>query len=91
MALYRSGDWAGATKALSESIRLGQGGSSADFFFLAMAHARLGDSAEARAWYAKGVGWMSKNAPRDAELIRFRAEAAELLGLVAPPPRLKSP
>ena len=57
-----------------------------------MARWKLGDKAEARRWYDKGVEWMDKNQPENKELRRFRAEASELLGLaveVAPPPRLK--
>jgi tetratricopeptide (TPR) repeat protein len=35
----------------------------------------------ARKWYAVGLVWMEKNAPKNEELLRFRAEAAALLGL----------
>ena len=53
-------------------------------FFLAMAHWQLGHKEEARRQYDKSVGWMenSENSESNAdELIRFRAEAAELLGI----------
>ena len=46
-----------------------------------MAHWQLGHADEARSWYAKAVAWTEKNAPQNKELIRFRAEAAALLGL----------
>jgi len=46
-----------------------------------MAHWRLGDKAQARSWYDKAVPWMEKNQPKNAELIRFRTEAAALLGV----------
>ena len=36
---------------------------------------------KAREWFAKSVGWMEKGYKEDAELRRFRAEAAELLGV----------
>ncbi len=36
---------------------------------------------EARQWYDKAVEWMEKNKPDDQELLRFRAEAEELLGI----------
>jgi hypothetical protein len=52
-------------------------------FFLAMAHWRLGEKAEARGWYDQGVQWMDKQQPQNEELRRFRAEAAQLLGLAA--------
>ena len=48
-------------------------------FFLAMAHWQLGNEAEARKWYAQAVEWMEKNKPHDEELLRFRAEAEQLL------------
>jgi tetratricopeptide (TPR) repeat protein len=48
-------------------------------FFLAMAHQKLGNQAEARRWNDKAVQWMDKNKPEDEELLRFRAEAAELI------------
>jgi hypothetical protein len=57
------------------------GGDSQHWFILAMAHWQLGNKAEARTWHDKAVAWMEKNAPKDEKLIRFRAEAAELLGL----------
>ena len=34
------------------------GGSSFDWFFLAMAHRRLGDRDEARMWFDRAVQWM---------------------------------
>jgi hypothetical protein len=51
-----------------------------------MAHRRLGHADKARAWYDKAVGWIEKNRPRDERLLRFRAEAAELMGVNAAPP-----
>jgi hypothetical protein len=64
-----------------KSAQLRKGGDSTDFFFLAMAHWQLGEKDKARAWYDQAVAWMDKNRPQDAELKRFRAEAAALLGL----------
>jgi hypothetical protein len=46
-----------------------------------MARWQQGDADGARAWYDQAVQWMDKNQPKNAELIRFRAEAAELLGV----------
>jgi hypothetical protein len=45
---------------------------------MAMAHGRLDQKDEARRWYDRAVQWMEKNAPQNVELLRFRAEAAEL-------------
>ena len=52
-----------------------------NFFFLAMAHRRLDHGDEARRWHGRAVEWMDKNKPRDAEMLLFRAEASEVLGI----------
>ena len=59
---------------------LRKGGDSFGWFFLAMAHWQLGDKEQARQWYDRGVRWMDRNQPRDEQLLRFRAEAAKLIG-----------
>jgi tetratricopeptide (TPR) repeat protein/serine/threonine protein kinase len=84
-AHYRAGHWKAAVTALEKSRELRKGGDSFDWFFLAMAHWRLGDKEQARKWYDQAVQWMEKNKPQDEELHRFRAEAAELLQLAEPP------
>jgi serine/threonine protein kinase/Flp pilus assembly protein TadD len=82
VALYRAGDWKAAIEALGKSEQLAANEHTAfNGFFLAMAHWQLGRVGEARAWYDKAVAWMEKNGPKDKELLRFRAEAAALLGL----------
>ena len=50
-------------------------------FFLAMSHWRLGDHDKARHWYEKAVKVMTVNKSTDEELLRFRAEAEETLGI----------
>ena len=65
-------------------MELRKGGDSLDWFFLAMADWKLGNKDAARVWYDKALEWMEKNDPANEELIRFRAEAAELLGLPQP-------
>jgi tetratricopeptide (TPR) repeat protein len=80
-ALYRAGSWQEAIAALEKSLLLSKGGYSTDYFFLAMAHCQLGNHAEARRWYDRAVQWMDKNAPKEAALLRFRAEAEEVLGV----------
>jgi serine/threonine protein kinase/Flp pilus assembly protein TadD len=82
-AEYRAGMFNDAVVALRKSTDLHKGGGDAsDWFFLAMAHWRLGDKVEARKLFDKAVDWMDKNNPKDEELKRFRAEAE---GLMAPP------
>ncbi len=69
-------------------MELGKGGYWFDWFFLAMAHWRLDHNEDARKWYDQAVGWMEKNAeelarnkPYEAQCRRYRAEAAQLLGM----------
>jgi tetratricopeptide (TPR) repeat protein len=86
IAHYRAGNWKDAIAALEKSMVLANGqGESANSFLLAMAHWRLGDKEQARKWYGRAVQWMEKNQlPREElrqELLRFRAEATELLGI----------
>ena len=52
-------------------------------FFLAPAHWRMDQKGEARNWCDHAVQWMDKNQPQNAQLIRFRTEAEELLGIKA--------
>jgi tetratricopeptide (TPR) repeat protein len=75
----RAGNYKQALAALQRSMDLSRGGDSFDWFFVAMAHARQHDRDEARKWYDKAVAWMEKNKPNDAELVRFREEAEELM------------
>jgi WD40 repeat protein/serine/threonine protein kinase/tetratricopeptide (TPR) repeat protein len=88
VAYYRVGNWKAAVGALEWARLYHQGGDSADFYFLAMAHWQLGQKQQARKWYEQGVQWMEKNRSvleknkeGNEELRRFRAEAAALLGI----------
>jgi serine/threonine protein kinase/tetratricopeptide (TPR) repeat protein len=81
VAQLRAGNWKESITTLQKSNDLRKGGDSFNWFFLAMAHWHLGDKDEARKWYNHGVQWMEKNQPKNEELRRFRAEAAELLGI----------
>ena len=84
VARYRAGEWERAIEAFGKSMDLRKGGDASDWFFLAMAHWQLGHKDEARKWYDKAVEWMDKNQPKNEELLRFRNEAAELLGISEP-------
>jgi tetratricopeptide (TPR) repeat protein len=79
-AHYRAENFKEAVAALEKSMELREGGDSFDWFFLAMAYWHLGEKEKASSWYEKAVDWMDKNDPKNEELLRFRAEAAELLG-----------
>jgi Flp pilus assembly protein TadD len=78
-AQYSAGNWKEAVTALEKSMELGKGGNSFDWFFLAMAYRQLGETDKARKWFDQAVAWMDKNHPKNEELRRFRAEAAELM------------
>jgi serine/threonine protein kinase/WD40 repeat protein/Tfp pilus assembly protein PilF len=80
VARYRAGNWRDAVAALEKSISL-QGQNSWDWFFMAMAHWRLGERSEAHRIYNTAVRWMQKFNPMNEELTRFRAEASELIGI----------
>jgi WD40 repeat protein/tetratricopeptide (TPR) repeat protein len=65
-ALYRAGRDADGVKRLGEAVRLyGQGVGLEDYFFLAMAHHRLKQPAEARRWLDRAVRHLDKAQPRD--------------------------
>jgi serine/threonine protein kinase/WD40 repeat protein/Tfp pilus assembly protein PilF len=79
VAHYRAGHIQEAIVELTKSMDERAGGDAFDWFFLAMAHRRLGEKEKAAEWFGKAVEWMDKNAKDNEELIRFRAEADELL------------
>jgi tetratricopeptide (TPR) repeat protein len=76
---YRLGRWAEAIEALTRSVKASSEATAFDSFFLAMCHHHLGEREKARAEYARAVRWMELMRPEDEELVRFRAEAGELL------------
>jgi serine/threonine protein kinase/Flp pilus assembly protein TadD len=53
-------------------------------FVQAMAHWHLGHKDEARRCHDKAAAWMDRQKTSDARLCRFRAEAAQLLGVQEP-------
>ena len=81
VAHYRNGDDKAAISELETAMSLGAGGTSMDWFFLAMANWRLGDRDQAQSWFDRAVQWMDKHKPHDDELRRFRAEAEALLAV----------
>jgi serine/threonine protein kinase/Tfp pilus assembly protein PilF len=80
VAYYRTGDPEAAVAALQKSMEFARG-DSRDWYFLAMAHWKRGDTAEARRWYERALkGTETAHGSFGFELRRFRAEAAALLG-----------
>jgi tetratricopeptide (TPR) repeat protein len=91
VAHYRVGNWKAAIEALDKSREYHNGGDGLDFFFLAMAHRKLGNPDKALQWYKQGVEWVEKNSQalakdpqRTDELRRFRSEAETLLEIKRP-------
>jgi tetratricopeptide (TPR) repeat protein len=80
VAHYRDGDLGQAIRSLEVSMRLSKGGDSFDWFFLAMALHRRGETKPARLWFDRAIDWMDRHRPKDDQLRRFRAEADALLG-----------
>jgi tetratricopeptide (TPR) repeat protein len=83
-ARYRAGDWKAAIADMEQAISLRKPDDSEnahDGFFLGMAHWQLGEKEKSKEWFARAVAWMDKSKKYDPELKRFRAEAAELLGV----------
>jgi tetratricopeptide (TPR) repeat protein len=86
-AQYRGGKWPESIASLAKAEELAPGQTLAyNGFFLAMAHWQLGHQDEARKWHQQSVEWMTTNQPTNKELVRFRAEAEELLGVTEPGP-----
>jgi eukaryotic-like serine/threonine-protein kinase len=84
LAEYRSGHWALSLAASNRSMELRKGMYAYDWFFQAMARWQKGDKDEARKWFDKAVGWTKEKEPKNAELLQFWSEAAELLGQPGP-------
>jgi hypothetical protein len=83
-ASYLAGDYPTAVTALEKAINQmtpDHPRTVKRAFFLAMAHARLQNAAEARKWYDQAVQGMAKHKPRNEELRRLREEAATVLGI----------
>jgi serine/threonine protein kinase/uncharacterized protein HemY len=80
-AYYRVGEWKNAIEELTNSTQLPKGGDAVKCFFLAMAHWRVGDKAEARASYNRALQALEKAKRPDEDLRQFHVEAVELLGI----------
>jgi tetratricopeptide (TPR) repeat protein len=79
---YRAGDWKQAITALEKSEAVAPREPLAtNALFLAMAHWRLQEKEEARKHYGRALRWIEENKTSNEELLRFKAEAAQLLGM----------
>jgi tetratricopeptide (TPR) repeat protein len=86
VAQYRGGHWLPAIESLDKSVaQCPQEMFAHSGFFLAMAHWQLDQRDQAREYYHQALESMERYRPDDAELNRFRVEAAELLGIAEEP------
>jgi hypothetical protein len=94
VAQYRSGDYTGVIESLASSRALDDFTLSTlapgDSYFLAMAHAKLGHTELAEKWFRVADLWTALFAMTDEGLKRFRAEAIDVVGVVAEPISSKS-
>jgi serine/threonine protein kinase/Flp pilus assembly protein TadD len=79
-AQFNAGKWQESIDSLNKVLELHSRKNEALLLRLAIAHRQLGRQHEARAWYDDAVKSMEKD-NKDEELIRLRAEAAELFGI----------
>jgi serine/threonine protein kinase len=81
IAEYRLGAHAKAIAAFEKALTLQKDNPLSEQFFTAMAHWRLGQEQQARQWFEKAATSMNETGRQDDDLVRFRAEAAALLGI----------
>jgi serine/threonine protein kinase len=83
---YRRGEWKAALTALENAeAMIYDYYKCRNDFFLAMTHQKLANKDKARESLERAAAWMDTNQQRAPELLRFRAEAASLLGIKAEP------
>jgi uncharacterized protein HemY len=83
IAQYRAADYVAAMESLRKSMALDHGGDAQQWLFLAMVLQQQGDHAQACQYYEKATAWIQKVHPGEESYVRFRDEAAKLLGIVA--------
>jgi len=83
LAHYRVGNWKSAIDLLQKAIDLtNSGGHPFHYFILAMAYNRLGDKSQAQLFYNLGNRYIEvARKSDDRELLHWRREAAEVLGI----------
>jgi serine/threonine protein kinase/tetratricopeptide (TPR) repeat protein len=85
-ACLRAGDAKKAVEALEKAVALHQETDPTDWLFLALAHYRLGDLAQARACHDKAIAWIERHKSGGLELRFLRDEAGALFGPARPLP-----
>ncbi len=80
LAEYRRGHWDDALAAVNQSLTLRKGGQAADWFLLALIHARKGEKEIARTWFDKAVERARTKNLKEVDVQVLWREAATLLG-----------
>jgi tetratricopeptide (TPR) repeat protein len=78
IAQLRLGDRRAAVASLTRGVELTGGGSPADWLYLAIAYAKMGDLAKGRVWYDQAATWLDKYQPANSGLQRLRSQATAL-------------
>jgi WD40 repeat protein len=83
VAHYRAGNWQAAIDGLDHSRMLDREDkyNYSNWIFLAMAHWQAGDNDTALQWWGQVRDWLKNHRTESDDLGRFRAEAANLLGV----------
>ncbi|MFO0946857.1 MAG: protein kinase [Planctomycetota bacterium] len=82
ISLFRAERWVEAIASLNKAQALGKEKYLGyDGFFLAMAHWNLGHHEEARRWFDRSVEWIEKYQVTNVDLVNFRREAEQVLGI----------
>jgi tetratricopeptide (TPR) repeat protein/serine/threonine protein kinase len=84
IACYRAGKWQDALDLFKtkEHLGYGIGGSAWQWFYIAMAHWKLGHKEKAHSWYYQSIDWVERG--HEKGLAGVQAEAAALMGLPDP-------
>jgi tetratricopeptide (TPR) repeat protein len=91
VALYRAGDWAGASDACLEALARSNARELSDWLVLAMAQWQLGHKERARRLLGSVAPWVPPNERTSEFLAEFRAEAGALIGEPESERRLATP
>lgn len=79
--LYYRKEYEESIETIKHAMELDGGDDGSNNLVLAMAHWKIGDREESREQYELAVSWIAANTPDDEEMLRFKAEASELLGI----------
>jgi Flp pilus assembly protein TadD len=79
VALCRSEAWPEALAALGMSMKLSQGGTAHDWYFVALAHWGCGERSESGEWLRRAAAWRADHGAADEELARLGEEVMAVI------------